>query len=281
MTQEDRDEKLKQVQDLGKHAQGKKEYIKFLEGKHLTLSRMILVLQASKSQQKDLQSLIEQQQMKGSPQYHKWLTAAEFNSRFAPSSSDVEKVVAWLQSKGFTSVAPSVSGQRIEFSGTVSAVEAAFQTHMHQYRVQTKTGAETHLANASEISIPAALSPVVAGVVSLNDFFSKPMHTALQTITRNSDGKLVRAKGNTTTTDGFGDFYYYISPGDARTIYGASSLIASGIDGTGVSIAVIGRTDIELSDAQSFRALFNLPSNDPNFIVSGPDPGLSMTGDQV
>ena len=42
MTQEDRDEKLKQVQDLGKHAQGKKEYIKFLEGKHLTLSRMIL-----------------------------------------------------------------------------------------------------------------------------------------------------------------------------------------------------------------------------------------------
>ena len=176
-----------------------------------------------------MQSLVEAQQTKGSPQYHKWLTAAEFNARFAPSAADVDEVVSWLQTRGFTGVAPSVSGQRIEFSGTISAVETAFQTQMHQYRVETKSGTETHLANASEISVPTALSPVVAGVLSLNDFFSRPMHTTLQTITRNSDGKLVRIQGNTTTTDGFGDFYYYVSPGDARTIYGASSLISSGL----------------------------------------------------
>ena len=246
-----------------------------------TLNRIVLVLKPSDSQQKELQSLIEAQQTKGSQQYHKWLTAAEFNSRFAPSSADVDKVVAWLQSKGFTGVTPSVSGQRIEFSGSVAAVETAFQTSMHQFRLETKTGAETHLANTSEISIPTALVPVVAGVLSLNDFFSKPQHTALQTITRNSHGKLVRTKGNTTATDGFGDIYYYVSPGDARTIYGASSLVADGVDGSGVSIAVIGRSDIELSDVQTFRTLFNLPSNDPNFIVSGPDPGLSMSNDQV
>ena len=246
-----------------------------------SLSRIVLVLKTSDAQQRELQSLIEEQQVKGSPQYHEWLTVAEFNSRFAPSSSDVQKVVAWLQSKGFTGVTPSASGQRIEFSGTVSAVETAFQTHMHQYRLETTTGAETHLANAGEISIPSALSPVVAGELSLNNFFSKPQQTALKTITRNSNGKLVRAKGNTTTTDGNGNFYYYMSPGDAQTIYGASSLIANGVNGSGVSIAVIGRTDIELSDVQTFRTLFNLPSNDPNFIVSGPDPGLSMSGDQV
>jgi large repetitive protein len=245
------------------------------------LNRMVLVLKSSDSQQKDLQSLIEAQQRQGSPQYHKWLTAAEFNSRFSPSSSDIGKVAAWLQSKGFTGVEPSVSGQRIEFSGTVSGVEGAFQTHMHQYRVQTTTGTETHLANASEISIPAALSPVVSGVLSLNDFFSKPLHTAMQTIARNANGKLVPVQGNTTTTDGFGDYFYYVSPGDAQAIYGASSLVAGGTNGSGVSIGVLGRTDIELSDVQAFRTIFNLPSNDPNFIVNGPDPGLSFSNDQV
>jgi subtilase family serine protease len=242
---------------------------------------MILLLTPSDSQKKDLQSLVEAQQTKGSPQYHKWLTAAEFNSRFAPSSSDIGKVVAWLQSKGFTAVAPSASGQRIEFSGTVSGVETAFQTQMHQYRAQTATGAETHLANSSEVSIPAALSPVVSGVLSLNDFFSKPFHTAMQTIARNSSGKLAPVKGNTTSTDGSGDYYYYVSPGDAQTIYGASSLVASGVNGAGVSIAVIGRSDIELSDVQTFRTIFNLPGNDPNFIVSGPDPGLTQSNDQI
>jgi hypothetical protein len=249
------------------------------------LNRMILVLKPSDSQQKDLQSLVEAQQLKGSPQYHKWLTAAEFNARFAPSMSDMAKVTAWLQSKGFTGVVASVSGQRIEFSCTVSAVETAFQTQMHQYRVQPQTGssaaAETHIANASEISIPTALSPVVAGVLSLNDFFSKPQHTAMQTIARNSSGKLAPVKGNTTTTDGFGDYYYYVSPGDAQTIYGASSLVASGVNGSGVAIAVLGRADIELSDVQTFRTLFNLPSNDPNFILSGPDPGLTLSNDQI
>ena len=44
---------------------------------------------------------------------------------------------------------------------------------------------------------------------------------------------------------------------------------------------MIGRTDIELSDVRAFRSLFNLPANDPNFIVNGPDPGLTMTGDQI
>jgi len=122
---------------------------------------------------------------------------------------------------------------------------------------------------------------VVAGVLSLNDFVARPMHSPLQSAKRNAEGKLERVKGNTTSGDGNGNFYYYLAPGDVQAIYVASSLISSGIDGTGVSIAVIGRSDIELADVQTFRSLFNLSQNDPNFIVSGPDPGLSYGGDQV
>ncbi|AEU37366.1 Ig-like domain repeat protein [Granulicella mallensis] len=244
------------------------------------MNRMVLVLKRSATQQKDLDTLVAAQQKKGTPQYHQWLTPEAFSARFAPAPGDVAKVAAWLQSHGFTQVAVSRSGQRIEFSGGVSSVESAFGTSMHQYQLKTAAGTENHIANATTISIPAALAPVVSGVLSLNNFTSKPLHTTLQNVVRNAAGKFVKAKGDTTFTDGNGDFEYALSPSDVSKIYGATTLPA-GVDGTGVSIAVIGRSDIVLSDLQTFRKLFALPVNDPNMIVSGPDPGLNSLNDAI
>jgi subtilase family serine protease len=245
------------------------------------LARMLLVLKPSDAQQTALRTLLDRQQTKSSPLYHKWLTPAQFSAQFAPAASDVQKITAWLQQQGFTDVKPAAGGRWIEFSGTANTVNGAFQTSMHRYQVATSAGIEEHIANASEISIPQAIAPAVKGMLSLNNFFSKPMHTPLQAAKRNSNGKLERVHSNMTTTDGNGDFWYYLAPGDVQTIYGASSLISSGIDGTGVSIAIVGRNDIELSDVQTFRSLFGLPVNDPNFIVSGPDPGFASGNDQM
>src|SRR5208283_2903240 len=46
------------------------------------------------------------------------------------------------------------------------------------------------------------------------------------------------------------------------------------IDGTGVTIAIVGETDIQMSDVEAFRSFFGLPVNDPVFIWNGPDPGI-------
>jgi len=243
-----------------------------------SMKRMVLVLKPSDAQEKDLQSLTAAQLSNGSPQFHKWLTPQQFSARFSPSASDVAKVTGWLQSRGFTDVKPAVSGLRIEFSGSVSSVETAFRTSMHQYRVNTKSGVETHLANATEVSIPAALSPVVAGVLSLNDFRLKSSFIDSGSLKRDSDGKLVHVKGDASFTDGNGNFAYYVAPGDIRKIYGATALPAN-VDGTGVSIAVIGRSNVQLTDLQTFRKIFALPGRDPNVITSGPDPGMQSYGD--
>jgi len=56
-------------------------------------------------------------------------------------------------------------------------------------------------------------------------------------------------------------------------LYDVGPLYGRGIDGTGASIAVIGRTDIKLSDVRAFRSFFALPDNDPVFVHNGPDPG--------
>lgn len=240
------------------------------------MGRMVLVLKPSEAQQKQLDALVAEQQNPSSPNFHKWLTPDQFHAKFGPSPADVAQVTAWLQSRGFSNV--KASGNRVEFSGTVGTVETAFRTKMHQFRAQVNGAMETHISNASEISIPAALSPVVAGVLSLNDFHTTPAHQDFGKAKRDSNGKWVRTGGQYTISDGNGNYAYMLAPGDVRKIYGMSSLPAN-VDGTGVSVTVIGRSNVQLTDLQVFRKLFSVPGKDPDVIISGPDPGLESIND--
>ncbi|HEY9126064.1 MAG TPA: Ig-like domain repeat protein, partial [Acidobacteriaceae bacterium] len=73
----------------------------------------------------------------------------------------------------------------------------------------------------------------------------------------------------------------FLTPGDFAKIYDSQSSVASGVDGSGVSIAIVGRSDIELSDVEAFRTLFGLPFNDPTITyASDADPG-DVSGDDV
>ena len=58
----------------------------------------------------------------------------------------------------------------LEFSGSASQVNEAFHTTIHKYVVN----GEQHWANASDPIIPTALTPVVAGVLTLHNFLKKP-----------------------------------------------------------------------------------------------------------
>ncbi len=243
-----------------------------------SLQRMMLVLKPSPAQQASLNSLIENQNKKGSANYHKWLTPAQFAAQFGPSDDDLAKVNTWLQSWGLKPTAVSKGRQWIEFSGTAQQVNSAFHTSMHQF----EQNGQTHIANSSEISIPQALTPVVSGVLSLNDFHKQANHSKLQVMKRNAEGKGVPVNPEFTNTDGNGNYYYYLAPADFQKIYNESPLLKSGVNGAGVSIAVVGRSDISLADVQAFRSIFGLPENDPNIILNGTDPGYPNNGqDQV
>ncbi len=126
----------------------------------------------SPEQGHDLTTFLDSEQTPGSPDYHNWLTPDQFGQRFGAAPQDIQVVTLWLQQQGFTVGSFARSGRWIEFSGTSAQLEAAFQTQMRHYLVN----GEAHVANASNISIPTALAPVVRGVASLHNFFSKPMH---------------------------------------------------------------------------------------------------------
>lgn len=73
----------------------------------LPMERMLLVLKRSPEQGLALRAMIDSQQDKNSPNYHKWLTPEQFGKQFGPSDSDLQIVTAWLQSHGFRVEAPS------------------------------------------------------------------------------------------------------------------------------------------------------------------------------
>ena len=50
----------------------------------------------------------------------------------------------------------------------------------------------------------------------------------------------------------------WLGPYDFATIYDVLPLWNVGIDGTGVTIAIVGETDIQLTDVQAFRSLLRI-----------------------
>ena len=222
------------------------------------MDRMILVLKPDGEQQAALEELLRAQQDPESPSYHRWLTPEEFGRHFGVSDNDLRSVEHWLEGHGLTVHEVPAGRTSLVFSGTAAQVEAAFQTPIRHYLAK----GQAHYANARDPEIPQALAEVVGGVVSLHDFTSAPMNMASPSYTASNGA-------------------HSLAPLDWVTIYDVAPLYGQGIDGTGQSIAVVGRADITLSDVRTFRSNSGLAPNDPQIIVNGPDPGFPGCDDEI
>ena len=228
------------------------------------MDRMILLLTPDAAQQQALDDLVAAQQDPESPLYHQWLTPESFGEQFGIAEGDLQRVVGWLLEQGFEVEPISQSRREVIFSGTAAQVEAAFSTQIRTYVVD----GESHYANADDPEIPEALAEVVGGVVTLHDFHAKPQHRVL----RPASGAAPMYTSGTA---------HYLAPADFATIYNVASVYGRGIDGSGQTIAVAGRTNVNPADAPAFRNRFGLPPNDPTVVLNGTDPGIVSTDEEV
>jgi subtilase family serine protease len=203
------------------------------------MEHMLLQLQRAPEQEGSVRALIDDLHNPASPRFHHWLSAQELGRNFAPAPEDLEKITAWLEAHGFTVNVVYPSGMAIDFSGTAGQVRAAFHTSIHAYEVN---GAR-HIANASDPRIPAALAPVVSGVVSLHDFRPHSMRAARGDYSYVSGGLPMQA----------------VTPADLATIYDFNPLFDKGVTGTGQTVTVIEDTNLySASDWVTFRSVFGL-----------------------
>jgi len=244
----------------------------------LPMGRILLLLKRSDAQEAALQTYMQQQQDKSSPNYQVWLTPAQFGALYGPADSDVQAVIEWLGSQGFA-VNKVYSGKTvIEFSGTVAQLQAAFGTAIHNFRVN----GTMYLANANDPQIPAALAPVVSGIVSLNNF-PRQLNVRVAGQARKIAGQPGLKPQFTFGYANPEGVFYGVGPADFATIYNSQSLISGGNNGSGQSIAVAGETDINVADVQAFRQIFGLPANftTSNIILNGEDPGITSLDEET
>jgi Pro-kumamolisin, activation domain/Bacterial Ig-like domain (group 3) len=257
------------------------------------MRRMVLILQRSPEQEAALEQLVDQQQDKTTSAYHQWLTPETFGVAYGPSDRDLSAVTTWLSGHGFSGIQVNAARTFIQFDGTAGMVRSAFRTAMHSYAVR----GQQHFANASDPSIPTALSPVIAGIASLNNFPRRAAshktgnfrHDAATNQTRRLFSQAEQAPDPSFTINQTGQTSYGVTPYDFATIYNVLPLwnASTPIDGTGQTIAIVGQSDINPADFVNFRRLFNLPLGNTatptgtqylNIIYNGPNPGV--TGDE-
>jgi pseudomonalisin len=225
------------------------------------MQHMLLTLLPDATERDALNQLVDAQNNLESPYYHQWLTPEQYGERFGVSDSDTAQIAGWLQGHGMEVEEITAGRRSIIFSGTAAQVQEAFHTSIHTYKI----GDEVHHANVKDPEIPAALVEVVGGVVSLHDFHSAPTHS------------LVRQASPDFSSGGA----YYLAPADFATIYDLGPLYQQSINGSGQSVAIVARSNINIADARRFRTFFGLPANDPQIIVNGTDPGIWSSDEET
>jgi subtilase family serine protease len=215
----------------------------------------------------------------GSPTYGKYLSNEQYAAKYAPTTDDVATLRAWLESEGFTVDLIPENRAHISVHGSVEHVERAFATKMGLFALPAGRGGAVrgvmttpsvpakiaHLVSAVHgWNEATAARPRLAGLPGLDrdtpmkvrrrQAFSPavrglatdpaPPPSGFRTSTTCS--AFAGEKLDTTDPAYGGNFAAQIpygpcgyTPPALRAVYGVDATIARGIDGTGVTVAIM------------------------------------------
>jgi subtilase family serine protease len=173
-----------------------------------------------------------------SPQYHHWLTPAQFAARFAPDSATMNRAVAGLRARGF-SVQTHI--RSLHVSGPVALVESALGTHL-QLASSKNNASGTRIVADGALILPTELREAGATVMSLGGREAQVMS---RQVTAALDDPLNRyGQDGGYWFDDLKQAYQYPSYETMVTVNGKKQRL----DGTGATIGVLMSSDYLPSD---------------------------------
>jgi subtilase family serine protease len=131
-------------------------------------------MQLNPSHLRGAQALATAVSTPGSASYGRFLTPAQWESRFSPTAGQVSEVKGFLRQRGFTLQAVSADRMEVDASGTAAQIERVFATSLSYHRVD---GVKLRLADR-DLSVPVALRRVLAGVTGISESLARPDDTA-------------------------------------------------------------------------------------------------------
>jgi subtilase family serine protease len=241
-----------------------------------SMSHLQLILHQSALRTAEMAAQIANQHNPKSAQFQKWLTPQQFGEAFGVVDADIAGLTSWLTAQGFTVNGVYPNKMQIDFSGTASQVNQAFNT---QETVYTLKNGSRYLSNSGDISVPAALQPVIAGVMGLSEAPSTKTPAPNPATWNPATGRfdltgtaaaqahaMAVGPGGLRGTRG-------LVPNDLAKMYGVSTIRNNGVTGKGITIALVEVAPALPGDWSNFVTQFSLGAFGGNFTQITPQIG--------
>lgn len=181
--------------------------------------------------------------------YAQYLTPAQVKAQFAPTRSQVDSVRGWLGSAGFAVGSVPTNNAYVQATGTTAQIDRAFGVQLGEYTV----AGQTLRAPDTDLTIPASLTGTVLGVVGIDQSQSllKPELAGTPNVVAPPKGfrnarpcsQFFGQQLDTTDPQFQGRTLSYApcgyTPAQLRGAYGIDQAVAAGIDGRGVTVAIV------------------------------------------
>ena len=200
----------------------------------------------------------------GSATYHKFLTPAQWEAAYAPTTAQVGGVESYLSGNGFTGLSVQSDRLLISATGTVADAEHAFNMTIGDY---TMPNGSTFRANIAAAEVPSTLAGIVQAVVGLSNWRLPAPQPVLMT---QNAGKRRAAKARSRAGSAAGSpvIPNEIPPGDFQNTYDAAGTPAG--SKTAVALFTEGAVTGAVSDLRQAEAAFKLPQVPVSIIKVGP-----------
>jgi subtilase family serine protease len=218
-----------------------------------------------------------------SASYGKYLTASQFNARFAPTSAQIAKVSSFLRSRNITIIGDGQGNRWVTASATVAQVEKAFDTKLKTYSYK----GHRLRAATRDLSVPSSVRSLIAGFSGVTQTILQPASKPVADSSKPSDAQPPAAacsvfwdQHEQVAPSAYGRTSFPTpncgySPTQLRTAYGVQSAVKTGNNGRGVTVAIVDAYDSPtiLADANAYSVLQGEPQFGPGqFTDDSPDP---------
>jgi kumamolisin len=240
----------------------------------------ITVTVAMKLQNLDAaEALMQRMATPGDPLEGKFLTLAQVQAQFGPTSAEVQKVISMLSAGGAT--VQRTSTTTLSVTAPAATLEKMFQTSIHKFAMPASgtTPAYTFRAATLHAVVPAAISSSVQGVLGFSD--APVFHTNLSRRADTFGGAAVERTSeapqgkNTTLASKFGNLTVL----DFDGLYDVNPLLDEGITGAGRTIGIVTLASFTPNDAFVYWKSLGLKVNPNRISIVNVDGGPGAPSD--
>ncbi len=109
-------------------------------------------------------------QDKQSSLFHQFLSAEEWDARFAPSAADEQKIVDWAQSQGLTVTNRFANRLLVDVEAPTGVIEKALGVTINSYQLDDNVG----FSNDRDPLIPSSLTGILSSIAGLSSIQQVP-----------------------------------------------------------------------------------------------------------